>query len=521
MCRSKSTVLILTAWPRRSAGWQRSRPLSTYPLLVAAALSVGGLTAGPASAEPLRVDSAAAAEKKAYPELDEARQKLGKQDIDGALESFNAAAKAHADLPGGRILLAMAYFTANRPREGRVQLEKAVTENPNDPDAFLLMAEIALRDARWTDAALLSDKAIPLAKAFKGDPERKKDLGKRAYLNAAGAAKSQERWEDARKLLADLLKALPDSAIAHYRMGEALFELDKQKEAYAELQAASRMDEEIPSAEITLGQLYDNAKDRANAEKYMKLAVASEPKKLKTRLEVALWFLRIGQLDEAKAQIDEALAIDPNSPEALLLAGRIARFAKDYPTAQKYLEKSYLETPGASAVANELALALVEIGEDERKRAMTLADATLRQSRDAESAAILGWIYYRLGRMDDAERLFNSIASSGQPLTPDAIYFFATFADDRNRGETAKPMLDIALKSDAPFAYRAEAQKLYDRLSKKPAARAPRKAAPADAPDAAADDAAPVTVKSPAAKPAASKPPVAKPQATKPAAPKP
>jgi predicted Zn-dependent protease len=519
MCRSKPLVSIPTARAQRGAGWQRSRLLPTNLVLVAAVLGFGGLTAGRACAEPLRVDSAAAAEKKAYPELDEARQKLAKQDLDGALDDFNAAAKAHADLPGGRILLAMAYFTANRPREGRAQLEKAVTETPNDPDAYLLMAEIALREGRWTDAALLSDKAIPLAKAFKGDAERKKDIGKRAYLNAAGAAKSQERWEDARKLLADLLKALPDSAVAHYRMGEALFELDKQKEAYAELQAASRMDDEIPSAEITLGQLYDNAKDRANAEKYMKLAVASEPKKLKTRMDVALWFLRTGQLDDAKAQIDEALAIDPNSPDALLLAGRIARFAKDYPTAQKYLEKSYLETPGASAVANELALALVEIGEDERKRALTLADATLRQSRDAESAAILGWIFYRLGRMDDAERCFNSVASS-QQFTPDAIYFFATFADDRNRGEATKPMLEAALKSDAPFAYRAEAQKLYDRLSKKPAARAPRKAAPADAEDAASDDAKPDAVKPPVAKPAATKGSAAKSPATKPAAPK-
>ena len=203
-------------------------------------------------------------------------------------------------------------------------MEKAVTDYPDDPDAYLMMAELALRESRWTDAALLSDKAIPFAKAFKKDAERKKDLIKRAYLDAAEAAKKQERWEDARKLLAELLKGMPDSGVAHYRMGEALFELDKQKEAYAELQAASRMDDDIPSPEFTLGQLFDGAKDRANAEKYMKLAVASEPKKLKTRLEVAAWFLRIGQLDDAKAQVDEALAIDPNSPDALLLAGRIA-----------------------------------------------------------------------------------------------------------------------------------------------------------------------------------------------------
>ena len=180
--------------------------------------------------------------------------------------------------------------------------------------------------------------------------------------------------------------------------------------------------------------------------------------------------LRVGSLEDAKAQVDEALALEPDSQDALYLAGRIARFAKDYPLAQKYLERSYLESPGAGAVANELALTLVEIGEEERKRALQMAEATYRQLRDAETASTLGWVCYRMGRMEDAEKVFNAVASASQ-LSPDAIYFFATFADDRGRGELVKPMLDIALKSDSQFAYRAEAQKLADRLSKKPGAR--------------------------------------------------
>ena len=88
-------------------------------LAIVAALGAGGLTTSrTACAEPLRIDDTAAADKKAYPELDEARQLFAKQDVEGALDAFNAAAKAHADLPNGRILLATIYFTVNRPREG-------------------------------------------------------------------------------------------------------------------------------------------------------------------------------------------------------------------------------------------------------------------------------------------------------------------------------------------------------------------------------------------------------------------
>ena len=179
-----------------------------------------------------------------------------------------------------------------------------------------------------------------------------------------------------------------------------------------------------------------------------------------------------------------------------------------------------------------MALTLVEIGEDERKRALTLSDATFRQTRDAESAAILGWIFYRLGRMEDAERQFTAVANSRQ-FTPDAVYFYATFSDDRNRGETVKPMLEAALKTESPFAYRAEAQKLYDRLSKKPAARPGRKPVPAaDNADAdAADEPKADVAKPPVARPGsgkaaagkapATKAPATKAPATKPATPNP
>ncbi len=338
-----------------------------WRLFLAAAALLGPPAAGRwAVAEPLRIDSSTT-EKKVYPELEEAKRRLAKQDIEGALESFNAAAKAHSDLPNSRVQLANVYFSINRPREVRVQLEKAITDFPDDPETYLVMAELALREGQWTDAGLLSERALLLLKGFKADADKKKDLGTRAFLGAAMTAQQHERWEDARKLLTELIKANPDSAAAHFRLGQVLFEMDKQKEAYAELQAAARMDEDIPSPEMTMAQLFEKNKDRANAEKWMKQAVAVDPKKLKTRLDAVQWMLRTGDLEGAKTQVTEALAIDPESQDALFLAGRVARFSKDYVQAQKYLERSYLESPGAGSVANELALTLAEIGEEERK----------------------------------------------------------------------------------------------------------------------------------------------------------
>ena len=72
--------------------------------------------------------------------------------------------------------------------------------------------------------------------------------------------------------------------------------------------------------------------------------------------------------------------------------------------------------------------------------------------------------------MEDVERSVQR-RGVGESVSPDAAYFFATFADDRNRGDSAKSLLEAALKSDAPFAFRARGE-LYDRLSKSAAAPA-------------------------------------------------
>ena len=349
-------------------------------------------------------------------------------------------------------------------------------ENPDDADAYLTMADLALREGQWTVAGLLSDKALAIAQAFKGDAEKKKDLLKRAYTGEAYTAREHEQWEDARKVLTALLKVEADNARAHYQLGQVLFELKKPKEAYAELQAAARMDEDVPSPEATLGQLYEKAKDRTNAEKWMKQAVAADPKKIETRLEVRSGYCRSAGSTMPRLRPRRLWRSIPNRNRRRFSPGASPALPRITASRRSIWRRPISSRPGAGREANELALTLNELGEEERKRAVTLADANVRQNRQsAEAVATLGWIYYRLGRMEDAESLLNQVVASNQAVSPDALYFYAVVADNRNRGQAAKSVLDTALESDAPFAYRLRRARLHDRLAKDAAAAgAPR-----------------------------------------------
>jgi predicted Zn-dependent protease len=91
--------------------------------------------------------------------------------------------------------------------------------------------------------------------------------------------------------------------------------------------------------------------------------------------------------------------------EVKLLRGLIARGLKDYAQAEGYFQTLHQDTPGDLQVTNQLALTLVEQGDKTKQsRALQLVEANARAYPNVPDAlAMLGWGYYRLGRIDEAE----------------------------------------------------------------------------------------------------------------------
>jgi tetratricopeptide (TPR) repeat protein len=457
------------------------RKLVSGPIACLAIVALASF-ARTAVAEPVRVD-ALPSERKVYPEVEEGKKKLLQRlDVEGARVAFEAAAKAHPELPPARTIMGSVLIANNRVREGRAQLEKAVIDSPTDPEAYLLFGDLAFAEGRFTDAALLYDKALALAQAFKGNEQRKADYIKRALTGCALGAEKHEQWEEAQKYLQALLKTDPQFGVAHFRLGRVKFELKDPKDAFASLSAAATLDEKIPNPEVTMGKFCYGAKQRDESDEWMQKAIARSPKDPKIRLEVGQFFLETGRINQAKAQADEAIKLSPDSPEALFLAGVTSRFSKDYAKAATYLEKAYLKSPGSLPVANQLALAEVELGENPRQHALALAEAAMKQNpSNVEMASTLGWIYFNVGRLDEAERMLRAAVSSPN-LQPDTAYFYAKLQDARSRGDAVRPLLDAALKSEAPFAYREDAQKLADQFGKRPVAAANSDSPPSKSP---------------------------------------
>ncbi len=297
----------------------------------------------------------------------------------------------------------------------------------------------------------------------------------RADAGLTGVAENRDQWEQAKQYLKAWLELDPDSAPAHQHLGRAYFKLKNDKDAYEEFQTAVKLDPQLMNADIMMGQMYEDSKNRDQAVKFIQAAVKKNPQNLKVMLDAAVWAMVTNRLIDAQSFADSALRIDPKSVDAQVLRGQIARMTGDLKTAETLLEQAHLLAPSNLNAANQLAIALADSNDAAKKqRALELAQLNLRvstQGNQVNPSALttLAWVYYRMGKGADAEKLITRILAGGV-LNADIAYYAAKILDERGRADDAATLLEAALKNPAPFIQRQNASELLKQISAKKAA---------------------------------------------------
>jgi len=401
------------------------------------------------------------------PEIEEAAKVFRSGDFDAALKALQTAVKKYPDLPPPHVIMAGWFSASNQGAMARRALEQAIAASPNDPEAYQLLGETALRNREVTEAGLLFEKVSALTSGVKDPNPRIVSLKRRAMAGLAAVAEARQDWAGAQTRLEALLAEEPKNAAALQQLGRMLFVQKKEDLAVEKLREAAKLNEGLQGAEVTLAQLYQQAGDVKSAGKWMLEAIKANPRDPKTRVAAAQWSYEIGKLDQAEEQAKAAVQLDPESLNCQLVRGLVALVRKDFKTAQEFYEKAHLQSPGNFTATNNLVMALAGQEEESKRRlALEYAQINARVYPDqAEALSTLGWAYYRLGRLDEAEANLRKATSVGHP-TPDTFYFLARILVDRGRKDDAKTILQSpAMKSPSPYLMRKEAETLLEELS--------------------------------------------------------
>lgn len=467
-------------------------------LVTAALLTVYAAWPVAAVAEPLSSSDLAApggtpaATQPQSPEMQDAVNKFNRRDFEGAAKAFQEAAKKNPDMPPSWVVMFQLFAQMRNAQAARESLDRAADESPNDPEAYIVMGEIALQDHRVTEARMLYEKANGLMSGFQGSSKRKDGLLPRIYNGLAATDAARKDWTAAQKRLEAWLKLDKKSTPAMQQLALCLFQQKDVDGALKMLKNAKEQDSTILTPEAVIAQYYWQSGDQKNAQKWFVTALTNAPRDLNTRLIAAQWAFETGQIKEAKTQASAALQLDAKSLRAKLLRGVVALFEKDYPEAELYFESANRQEPRDFGASNNLALALAEQKDPaKRDRALQYAEVNVRQfGRDtqsrnsAEAFSTYGWVLYKLGRLEDAERSLQQAANSGN-LTAETAYYLARVISERadrdpRAAASARNLLEGALRTTAPFAQRDEAKELLDKLPKpaeKPAEKSTTKPA--------------------------------------------
>jgi tetratricopeptide (TPR) repeat protein len=419
-----------------------------------------------AAAAPAPAATERSAEEK-YPELKEAAERFKQMDFPAALAMIKAACGKYPELSPPQIIMAGLYAQIQRAADARLSLERAVMEDPNDPEAYVLLAELAVNEHRVTEAELLLTKATAAIEGMQKNETRKKAMTFRTLGGLAMVAEAREKWPEAQKRLEAWLAVDARNAAAEARLARAYFSQQKYNEALDHLQKAKQIDPNALTPEAFLARFFASAGDTEKAEHYIGLALKKAPKDFQTVMTAGQLYAETGKLEEAKKYITQALELNPDSLEAKLNRGVVAMFQKDYEAAEQYFEAVLHVTPANFQASNNLAMALCEQPDKTKKqRALEYAQVNVRQfPKQPETYSTLGWVAYKLGRLEDAEQALRTAVSAGT-TTPDTVYYLARVLADRDRRVEAKRLLDLVKKSNVNkhWFLRRDADRLYDEL---------------------------------------------------------
>jgi tetratricopeptide (TPR) repeat protein len=344
----------------------------------------------------------------------------------------------------------------------RAALENAIAKHPEDPEGYLILGNMALREGRVTEASLLYARTNELVAGLQ-DASRRQTVEVRLLSGLAAVAEARDRWAEAQSSLESLLKVLPAEkggrsparAQAINRLAWALFQQGEAQRALETARAAHLADPQAtPVAEVTIARLYELFGGHANACKWMFAAIAKAPDHLPTRLAVARWALETNQMDLAQGHADKALQIDPQSVGAKVLRGWIALWQEDYAAAEKHFEDARALDPGDFAASDGLALALCEQKDaNKRNRALDVAVSNLGQ-QPTNFEAMSTYRPRFLWWDNDARR-----ARSAVPIgnDADAVYCLARVFVSQGRKKEAQDLLRGVLMSTIRFAKRPDA----------------------------------------------------------------
>lgn len=420
-------------------------------------------------------------------ELKKANNAFINSDIAGANNILINLHKQYPELPPPGILLLKIYAANGKHNRIKHVLDMTTNDSPDDPEAYLILAQLAMKQEEYTAAELLLKEAESKFSNNNVNPvksaARKKNLLSALLSLQSNLAKIRRRWIDYGQLADKRIQLEGKSADLLRQKGIALFQQNKDAEAAAIFTQADNISssstntnssspntnqnnsEQGLPAEAMLYQLYNERGDTEKAKKYLADALKKYPKSKEVILLSIHSRLREDKLEEAKSLAENLIKNFPDFELATRYLATIALYLNDYQTAENLFQNLIIKTPSDSHAINGLALALCEQKNNKKlQRAIEYArDNVNKNQQNVEYWSTLGWVLYNANQIEASRQALQKAVATGK-ITSDTAYYLANLEKNAGKTENAKKLLIKALENKAPFVKKRDVTKLLNSL---------------------------------------------------------
>ena len=319
---------------------------------------------------------------------------------------FDEAEKRARDLAakrpenhGNLRLLAQVLFEKGDVAGGEKILRGLLSSDPSDDAARRVLASEFLRDRRFQDARTLLEESLRRSGTEPRGAEQRQsisvDLGYLAFL--------QKDYALARRTLEplEIVNGAVNPRAARLLLGAAR---DGEDFEYGLARARAALQVEPENAEwaAAVAEFQWRTGDKKGAEEAIaKLAAADEPERALAAADV---WARVKEFGRAASVARELVRRFPESTDALFRLGSSLERAGSPAEAEQVFLQLLKKKPEDAATQNYLGYMWADRNEKLDRAREMLEKAVAREPRNGAYLDSLGWVYFRLGRLEAASK---------------------------------------------------------------------------------------------------------------------
>lgn len=190
--------------------------------------------------------------------------------------------------------------------------------------------------------------------------------------------------------------------------------MNNDSAAVANFEAVTQLAPTNPDGWVYLASLYLERRDYAQTVAVLERAKNLAPEEFRVHFLLGVAYQRMKRHEDAIVVLEHAVRLNPKDMNALSALALSYEELKRYQDCDRIYEEALKIDPHSHLVLNNYGYSLAERGE-RLERALTMATEAVRQQPENPSYLdTIGWVYFKLGQYDDAERFIRRAVENGE-----------------------------------------------------------------------------------------------------------